>query len=580
MSATAHPEPWRPAVVTKPPAELWGGWEFGILLLMAGLYLGGVFVNPAFFGTTDALAAVLRDTARYGVMAVGMTFVIVNRELDLSIGSTLGLVSTLFSVAYAPSHADADIWTALAFCVAAGLAIGLVNGVLVTFLRVPAFIATLSTLFIGRGLVLGLSGGNTIAFGEKAAADPWFFRLGETNALGFNNQIAIFAVVALLGAIALGKTRAGYETASVGGNEQAARYAGIATTKVRIRSYVISALSATLAGLMNVAQDKGITSQNGQGAELIVIAAVIVGGASIAGGRGRVLGSCLGAALTVLIDKVLREGVPITRTVDVGGVPMEIGAVAQLPPGAVPAFLGLLLVGAVLIEPWATGGGFARLRARLSRRPLPVFAARGDAAATAAQTRTTTALDRALAAKGAIAAFLARRDAAAILLVLALWLAGLALRPDFWAGLDNSFAMLTAFTESRHPQHRSHLRHRGGRHRPLGRLGAGARGGGLGLLPEGARALARHGGVARAPFRARLRRAERDARHQVSPAVLRRDALDLLHRARPRGLAGGGTPGFRAFRKASRCSAAISPRCSPRWASRPQGAGGALSRPR
>ncbi len=447
MSATAHPEPWRPAAVPKPPAELWGGWEFGILLLMAGLYLGGAFVNPAFFGTTDALAAVLRDTARYGVMAVGMTFVIVNRELDLSIGSTLGLVSTLFSVAYAPSHADADIWTALAFCVAAGLAIGLVNGVLVTFLRVPAFIATLSTLFIGRGLVLGLSGGNTIAFGEKAAADPWFFRLGETNALGFNNQIAIFALVALLGAIALGKTRAGYETASVGGNEQAARYAGIATTKVRIRSYVISALSATLAGLMNVAQDKGITSQNGQGAELIVIAAVIVGGASIAGGRGRVLGSCLGAALTVLIDKVLREGVPITRTVDVGGVPMEIGAVAQLPPGAVPAFLGLLLVGAVLIEPWATGGGFARLRARLARRPLPVFAARGDAAATAAQTRTTTALDRALAAKGAIAAFLARRDAAAILLVLALWLAGLALRPDFWAGLDNSFAMLTAFTE-------------------------------------------------------------------------------------------------------------------------------------
>jgi ribose transport system permease protein len=198
---------------------------------------------------------------------------------------------------------------------------------------------------------------------------------------------------------------------------------------------------------MNVAQDKGITSQNGQGAELIVIAAVIVGGASIAGGRGRVLGSCLGAALTVLIDKVLREGVPITRTVDVGGVPMEIGAVAQLPPGAVPAFLGLLLVGAVLIEPWATGGGFARLRARLARRPLPVFAARGDAAATGAQTRTTTALDRALAAKGALAAFLARRDAAAILLVLALWLAGLALRPDFWAGLDNSFAMLTAFTE-------------------------------------------------------------------------------------------------------------------------------------
>ncbi|MBV8964376.1 MAG: ABC transporter permease [Hyphomicrobiales bacterium] len=447
MTATADSEVQRLSRAQRPPAELWGGWEGGLLLLMAGLYLAGAFVNPAFFGTSDALAAVLRDAARYGVMAVGMTFVIVNRELDLSVGSTLGLVSTLFSVSYAPSHADAGIGVALAVCVAAGLLIGLFNGVLVTILRVPSFIATLSTLFIGRGLVLGLSGGNTIAFGQKAASDPWFFRLGETNPLGFNNQILIFLLVALLGAVALGKTRLGYETAAIGGNEQAARYAGIPTTRVRIRSYVISALAATLAGLMNVAQDKGITSQNGQGAELIVIAAVIVGGASIAGGRGRVLGSCLGAVLTVLIDKVLREGVPITRTIDVGGVPMEIGAVAQLPPGAVPAFLGLLLVGAVLIEPWATGGGFARLRAWLRRAPSPVFAPRGDAALEATRTRSLTALEHTPAPRGPIAAFLARRDAAAILLTLALWFTGLALRPDFWAGLDNSFAMLTAFTE-------------------------------------------------------------------------------------------------------------------------------------
>jgi len=431
----------------KAPSELWGGWEIGILALMALLYVGGAIVNPGFFGTTDALSAVLRDTARYGVMAVGMSFVIVNRELDLSVGSTLGLVSTLFSVTYAPSHADAGLGTALAICVAAGLAIGLVNGALVTLLRVPAFIATLSTLFIGRGLVLGLSGGKTIAFDQKSAADPWFFRLGETNALGFNNQILIFALVAVLGAVALAKTRQGYETAAVGGNEQAARYAGIATARVRIRSYVISALAATLAGLMNVAQDKGITSQNGQGAELIVIAAVIVGGASIAGGRGRVLGSCLGAALTVLIDKVLREGVPIIRTVDVGGVEMQVGAMAQLPPGAVPAFLGLLLLGAVLIQPWAAAGGFGWLRARLTGRPLPNLGARGDVAIAGVVTRGTAALDRALAAKGPLGAFLARRDAAAILLALALWVVGLLLRPDFWGGLDNSFAMLTAFTE-------------------------------------------------------------------------------------------------------------------------------------
>ena len=103
---------------------------------------------------------------------------------------------------------------------------------------------------------------------------------------------------------------------------------------------------------MNVAQDKGVTSQYGLGAELIVIAAVIVGGASILGGRGRVLGSCLGAILVVLIDKVLREGVPITRTLKVGNQEMQVQAMASLPPGAVPAFLGLILLAAVLIEPW------------------------------------------------------------------------------------------------------------------------------------------------------------------------------------------------------------------------------------
>jgi ribose transport system permease protein len=106
-----------------------------------------------------------------------------------------------------------------------------------------------------------------------------------------------------------------------------------------------------------------------------------------------------------------------------------------------------LLVGAVLIQPWAAGGGLRRLGARLTGAPLPEFAPRGDVATAGNPTKGTAALDRALAAKGPIASFFARRDAAAMLLTLALWLVGLALRPDFWAGLDNSFAMLTAFTE-------------------------------------------------------------------------------------------------------------------------------------
>jgi hypothetical protein len=103
-----------------------------------------------------------------------------------------------------------------------GLAIGVINGYLVTTLRVPAFIATLTMLFIGRGLVLGLTGGKTISY-EQKSRDPWFFMIGANNALGFDNQILVFVLVAILGMIALAKTRLGYETYAVGGNEQAAR---------------------------------------------------------------------------------------------------------------------------------------------------------------------------------------------------------------------------------------------------------------------------------------------------------------------------------------------------------------------
>ena len=111
-------------------------------------------------------------------------------------------------------------------------------------------------------------------------------------------------------------------------------------------------MTAVIAGLLAVAQAKGTDSQAGFGAELIVIAAVIVGGTSILGGRGRIIGSALGAILIVLIDKLLREGIPTTRTIVIGGREMAVQAMAQLPPGAVPAFLGLMLLLAVLIDPW------------------------------------------------------------------------------------------------------------------------------------------------------------------------------------------------------------------------------------
>ena len=436
-----------PPALGRRPGQFVGGWEAGLLVLLALLYIVGAFLNPKFFVSPDAFQALLRDTSRYAVMAVGMTFVIANKDLDLSVGSTFGLVGVTFAYMFDPNHYDLGVGPAILACLVLGTFIGLVNGVLVTVLRVPAFIATLTILLIGRGFVLGLTGGQSILYPDKAADYHWFFQLGELNGFGFNNQIPIALAIVAVGAVVLAKTRWGYETFATGGNEQAAVYAGIATRWVRVRAYLLSSLCATVAGLMATAQDKGVSPQNGLSAELIVIASVIIGGASILGGRGRVIGSFIGALLTVLINKVLREGLPITRTAIVNGEPTQVQAIFSLPAGAVPAFIGVLLIVAVLIEPLIIRRRLpARLWARLRGLPPPPAFEVGGVAIEGAQTKGAMTSDKALNARG-FGKFLARRDALAIMLTVVLWLVGFYLRPDYWALLPNTFAILLNYTE-------------------------------------------------------------------------------------------------------------------------------------
>lgn len=429
------------------PLTMFGGWEVGIIVFMALLYVGGALVNPAFFGSGDATASVLRDAARYGVMVVGMSFVIINKDLDLSVGSIYGLVATVFSINYSTTMGDSGIVQAIIWAVAAGLFVGVVNGFLVTVLKVPAFIATLTVLFIGRGFITGLSTGKTISYLEKANGDLWYFQLGQVNALGFNNQIIIFLIIAAIGAVVLARMRWGYETFATGGNELASSYAGIPTNWIRMRAYILSAGCATIAGLMAVAQNRGLGPAEGQGLELTVIASVIVGGAAITGGRGRIIGAGLGAILIVLINKVLITGYPITRMQLVNGKQIAINAVAQLPAGAVPAFLGLILILAVLVEPYVFARKVPqRIWARLRGAAPPPVTDTGGIAIQGAQTFGTRSAAAGMSAKG-LARFFYRRDAAAIILVVILWVIGLILRPDFWGNLDNSFNLLLAFTE-------------------------------------------------------------------------------------------------------------------------------------
>ncbi len=296
------------------PAQLVGGWELGLLVLMAILFAGGALINPAFFGSGDAFHAILRDTARYAVMAVGMTFVIVNKDLDLSVGSTNGLIGVAFSILFAPQfHRLGPGPGAPSFCLALGTFIGLHqrraghHPARAVLHRHPHHAADRARHHPRphRRQIDRLCGQGARAIpGSSTWARP-------TPSASTTRSRSRWSIVAI-GAVVLAKTRWGYETFATGGNEQAAAYAGIPTRWVRIRAYLLSSLCATLAGLMAITQDKGVTAQAGLSAELIVIAAVIIGGASILGGRGRVIGACLGATLTVVIDKVLREGWPTT----------------------------------------------------------------------------------------------------------------------------------------------------------------------------------------------------------------------------------------------------------------------------
>ena len=515
---------------------LFASWEFGVIVVMALLYLAGIWINPKFWGHTSALHAVLRDAAQFGVIAVGMTFVLINKDLDLSVGSTMGLSAAVFSILYAPGLHDTSAWFALAVCLALGLAIGLVNGLLVTWLQVPTFIATLSTLFIGRGLVLGMTGGKNIGFAVKAPESS-FFVIGEMNRFGFSNQIVVFLIVALIGGVVLAWTRFGYETYATGGNLTAANLRGINTDLVRIRAFVISAMCAVIAGLLAVAPAKGTDSQAGFGAELIAIAAAIVGGTSILGGRGRIIGSVLGTILIVLIDKLLREGIPTTRTIVIGGKEMAVQAMAQLPPGAVPAFLGLIVLAAVLIDPWVLRRRLiGRIVNRLRGLPPPPEIVE-TTASESVQTAGTLHEARAATA-GPLGRLLAQREVAAVLFAVLLWLVGFYLRPDFWGSLDNSFNLLLAFTEVGLMAVGMAYVDRERRHRPLGRLGAGARGRHR-RLPHGqAGHAAPAGSGPRLSRRGGGGRDQRLSLDQGTPAGFRGHARHVLHRPWPRRLAG------------------------------------------
>jgi ribose transport system permease protein len=261
-----------------------------IALVIAMSALSGDFL------TTDNLLNIGVQAAVTAILAFGVTFVIVSAGIDLSVGSVAALSATV--LAWMATSEGVPVWIAVILAVATGMACGLVNGVLISYGKLPPFIATLAMLSVGRGLSLVISQGSPIAFPESVS------HLGDTLGGWLPVPVLVMVVMGLITALILGRTYIGRSMYAIGGNEEAARLSGLRVKKQKLAIYALSGLFAAAAGIVLASRLSSAQPQAAQGYELDAIAAVVIGGASLAGGTGKASGTLIGA----LILAVLRNG--------------------------------------------------------------------------------------------------------------------------------------------------------------------------------------------------------------------------------------------------------------------------------
>ncbi|MFD7720181.1 substrate-binding domain-containing protein [Streptomyces sp. NPDC059814] len=261
-----------------------------IVLLVAMSLLSGDFL------TTQNLLNVGVQAAVTAILAFGVTFVIVSAGIDLSVGSVAALSATV--LAWAATSAGVSVVLAVLLAVATGIACGFVNGALVAYGKLPSFIATLAMLSIARGLSLVISQGSPIAFPDSVSV------LGDTLGGWLPVPALVMIAMGLITALVLARTYLGRSMYAIGGNEEAARLSGLRVKKQKLAIYALSGLFAAVAGIVLASRLTSAQPQAAQGYELDAIAAVVIGGASLAGGVGKASGTLIGA----LILAVLRNG--------------------------------------------------------------------------------------------------------------------------------------------------------------------------------------------------------------------------------------------------------------------------------
>lgn len=274
--------------------------EMGPLIGLILLFIVIAALNDRFISPSN-LSNLLRQVSINALISFGMTFVILTGGIDLSVGSILALSSALLA-----SMITSGMNPEMAVIVAAviGLGLGAVNGIIVAYGKVAPFIATLATMTIYRGATLVYTNGNPIS---GLSDDPIFMGLGQGDIAGVPVPAILMLIAFLVLLFILNKTPLGRQTYAVGGNEKVSFIAGIKINRVKIVSYAVTGLLCALAGAVLTSRLNSAQPTAGMGYELDAIAAVVLGGTSLSGGKGRITGTLIGA----LIIGTLNNGLNI-----------------------------------------------------------------------------------------------------------------------------------------------------------------------------------------------------------------------------------------------------------------------------
>jgi simple sugar transport system permease protein len=301
---------------------LWLGAVVGVVFLVVifGILSGGKWLN------TLNLQVVTRTAAQLGIVAIGQTLVLISGRIDLSVGSIFGVSGVIF----VPLVALLGVWPAFILALLCGMAIGLLNGVLTEKLGVPSLISTLGSLWIFRGLVFFITGGFANAIPRNLRGHYLLVVLGGQFAGGWNNLIIWLAVITAVMTLVLNRTRFGNALFAVGADERSALSRGVSPNRVRMAAFIVCGFLAAFSGIATVADMKTGSTTLGDGTELESIAGAVIGGTSLAGG----VGSIVGAGFGTLLLSIIRSGLIL----------------AGAPPYWFVSFVGVVLIVAVLFN--------------------------------------------------------------------------------------------------------------------------------------------------------------------------------------------------------------------------------------